>query len=149
VARRVFLDGRKYQDPTYVAGQQTYGYWDGDVLTLKTKGFNSGVVGNGRGWTEPTTELTETFKLQNNGQRLIWTYTYDDPAVYLKPHTFDITFERLPNSQYIFETFCDSKAWFEDQAKQAAAGRGGAAAAPAGRGAGAGPAAPAAPAAGR
>jgi hypothetical protein len=152
VTRRVYLDGRKFQDPSRVPGVQSYGYWDNGVLTIKTKGFGSGAVGTGRGWTEPTTELTETLKLTDNGNRMVWTYTYEDPNVYLKPHSVPVTYERLPTDQYVFENFCDTKLWMEDQAKQAAAGRGavtpagrgGAAATPAGRGAAPAPAAPAA-----
>lgn len=139
--RRVALDGRKFQDPSRVPGVQAYGYWDNGVLTIKSRGFGSGMVGYGRGWTEPTTELTETLKLSADGQRMVWTYTYEDPNVYLKPHAPSVTYERLPADQYIFENFCDSKAWFEDQAKQAAAGRGAGAAPAAGRGRGAAPAA--------
>ena len=132
--RRVALDGRKFQDPSRlpVPGPQSYGYWDRGVLTIKSKGFASAMVGYGRGWTEPTTELTETLKLTDGGNRMVWTYTYEDPNVYLKPHTVSVTYERLPGEQYIFESWCDTRLWLADQAKQAAAGRG--AAAPTGRG---------------
>ncbi len=154
VTRRVVLDGRKFQDASRVPGTQSYGYWDNGVLTIKSRGFGSGMVQYGRGWTEPTTELTETLKLANGGNRMVWTYTYDDPNVYLKPHSVSVTYERLANDLFTFESWCDTRLWLADQAKQAAArggaaapaGRGGAAAAPAGRGAA--PAAPA-PAAGR
>lgn len=135
--RRVPLDGRRFQDPSRVPGVQSYGYWDQGVLTIKSRGFSSGMVGYGRGWTEPTTELTETFKLSADGNRMVWTYTYEDPNVYIKPHAPSVTYERLPVNQYVFENFCDSKAWFEDQAKQQLAGRGAAPAPGRGRGAGA------------
>lgn len=142
-SRRVPLDGRKFQDPSRAPGPQSYGYWDNGVLTIKSRGFGSGVVQYGRGWTEPTTEMTETIKLTDGGNRIVWSYTYEDPTVYIKPHTITFTYERLPANQYIFENFCDTKLWMEDQAKQAAAARGAGAGA-AGRGA-----APAAPGAGR
>ncbi len=143
VTRRVALDGRKFQDVSRVPGVQAYGYWDNGVLTIKSKGFAPGMVQYGRGWTEPTTELTETLKLTNGGNRMVWTYTYEDPNVYLKPHSVSVTYERLASDLYVFENWCDTRLWLADQAKQAAAGRG--AAAPAGRGG----AAPAVPAAGR
>lgn len=125
-ARRVPVDGRKFQDPSRVPGPQSYGYWDNGVLTIKSKGFGSGMVQYGRGWTEPTTEMTETIKLTDGGNRMVWTYTYEDPNVYLKPHTVSVTYERLPSTQYTFENWCDTKLWMEDQAKQAAAGPAGA-----------------------
>jgi hypothetical protein len=140
--RRVLLDGRKFQDPSRVPGVQSYGYWDNGVLTIKSKGFGSGMVSYGHGWTEPTTELTETLKLTDGGTKMVWSYTYDDPNVYLKPHTASITYGRLPTDQYVFENFCDTKLWMADQAKQAAAGRAVGAGPAAGRGAAPTPAAP-------
>lgn len=91
------------------------------------------MTGFGRGWTEPTTELTEMYRLLPGGKRLVITYTYRDPLVYLEPHTFDMMFEILPPNQYALESWCDSKEWIDAQRPQpaAAAGRGAAPAAPA------------------
>lgn len=79
---------------------------------MTSRGFGSGMVQNGR-WTEPSTELTETFSLQPGGNRLIITYTFTDPKVYVKPHTYQMTFDRLPAEQYVFETWCDAKEWMD------------------------------------
>jgi hypothetical protein len=51
--------------------------------------------------------LTETFKPSADGKRLTITYTWNDPAVYAKPHTYDMTFERWDDG-YVFETYCDA-----------------------------------------
>jgi hypothetical protein len=133
--RRIRLDGKGFPDPTRMNGLFSIGRWEGENLVVTTRGFGSGMVQTGRGWTEPSTELTETFKLQPGGNRMIITYTFTDPRVYVKPHTYEMAFERLPPNQYIFESWCDSREWIrENQSQQPApAGRGAAPAA--GRGA--------------
>jgi hypothetical protein len=142
-ARRIRLD-KGFPDASRMNGIFSIGKWEGDNLVVTTRGLGSGMVQFGRGWTEPSTELTETFTLQPGGKRMVITYTYTDPKVYVKPHVYQMTFERLPVEQYVFESWCDSKEWI-DWNQQQAAGRG--AAAPAGRGAapgrGGGAAAPA------
>lgn len=131
-ARRIRLDGKGFPDATRMNGIFSIGKWEGDTLVVTTRGFGSGMVQNGRGWTEPSTELTETFALQPGGQRLVVTYTFSDPKVYVRPHTYQMTFERLPASQYVFESWCDAKEWIDWNRAQQGNGRG---AAPAGRGA--------------
>ena len=59
------------------------------------------------GWRERDTVLTERFKLTPDGKRLTITYTWNDPKVYVKPHTYDISFERW-DAGYVFETWCDA-----------------------------------------
>ena len=57
--------------------------------------------------------------------------------MYIKPHTYDLTFERLPKNVNILESWCDAKEWIEwNKTQQAPAGRGGAPTAPTGRGRG-------------
>lgn len=150
--RRIRLDGKGFPDATRMNGLFSIGRWTGDALVVTTRGFGSGQVQNGRGWTEPSTELTETFRLQPGGNRMVITYTFSDPKVYVKPHSYDMVFERLPATQYIFENWCDSKEWIDEQRQLQ--GQGVNPATPGGRGAaatggrGAQPAAPT-PAGGR
>jgi hypothetical protein len=75
------------------------------------------MTGFGRGWTEPSTELVETFRLSPDGQRLTITYEWNDPKVYVKPLVYDIVFERLPANQQIWESWCDSRLWIEANQK--------------------------------
>lgn len=123
-ARRIRLDGKGFPDPTRMNGLFSIGRWEGDAMVVTTRGFGSGQVQNGRGWTEPSTELTETLKLQPGGNRMIITYTFSDPKVYIKPHSYDMLFERLPPNQYVFESWCDAKLWIEENRRQQP-GRGG------------------------
>jgi hypothetical protein len=138
--RRIRLDGKGFPDPTRMNGLFSIGRWEGDALIVTTRGFGSGQVQNGRGWTEPSTELTETIRVQPGGDRMVITYTFSDPNVYVKPHSYEMVFERLPVNQYIFESWCDSREWIEEQRRLQAQGGGPA------TGRGAQPAAPPAPA---
>ena len=83
------------------------GKWENDALVVTTSGFAPGLVAFGRGWRERATVLTETLKLTPDGKRLSITYTWADPKVYVKPHSYTIQFERV-DSGYVFENWCDA-----------------------------------------
>jgi hypothetical protein len=121
-ARHIRLDGKGFPDPTRMNGLFSIGRWDGDNLVVTTRGFTSGMTAFGRGWTEPSTELTETFQLQLGAKRLVVTYTYSDPNVYVKPHTYHMEFERLPSDVNIVENWCDAKEWIDWNIRQQAGG---------------------------
>jgi hypothetical protein len=118
-ARHIYVDGRSF--PERFAGLYSIGRWQDGALVVRTRGFTPGVIGQdrnrGRGYREATTELTESMKPSADGKRLVITYTYEDPKIYVKPWTYDITFERLPVEQYVFESWCDSRLWIEANAK--------------------------------
>ena len=75
------------------------------------------MTGFGQGWTEPSTELVETFKLSADKNRLVITYQWNDPKVYVTPLVYDIEFERLPAQQQIWESWCDSRLWIDANTK--------------------------------
>jgi hypothetical protein len=112
-ARHIRLDGKGFPDSTRMNGLFSIGKWEGDNLVVTTRGFTSAIVQYGRGWTEPSTELTERFKLLSDGNHLVISYTYTDPKVYIRPHVYDLVFERLPNNLNILENWCDAKEWIE------------------------------------
>jgi hypothetical protein len=85
----------------------TVGRLENGTLVATTTGMNPGIVAFGRGWKERETVLTETFTLSPDGRRLTITYTWNDPTIYVKPHSYDITFERVENG-YVFENWCDA-----------------------------------------
>lgn len=113
--RYMFADGRPF--PARFNGLYTIGRWEKDAFVARTRGFGPGMTGFGRGWTESSTELIETFRVSPDGQRLTVTYEYNDPKIYVKPLVYDIVFERLPPNQQIWETWCDSKLWIDANAK--------------------------------
>ena len=76
------------------------------IDTLGFRGF-AGVPGGGR--RGPETHLTERYRLADNGQRLVVSFTWDDPTIYAKPHSYDLNYYRMPlRKTYAFEDWCDS-----------------------------------------
>ena len=109
-SRHLFLDGRTHPDldvwePTAL-GHSVARYEDGDLM-VDTVGMTPGNVTAG-GRRHPETRLTERFALSEDGQFLTITYTWTDPALYVRPHAYSLTFERLPEGSYHIENWCDS-----------------------------------------
>src|SRR5690242_6486164 len=101
--RHIYLDGRKHPDPEHLipsVNGHAVGHWEGDTLVVDTIGFSGGGGTPGGGRVGPGTHLTERFKLQNGGETLSVTYTWDDPAIYLKPHTYELTYHRSAPGTY-------------------------------------------------
>ena len=108
--RTIYIDGRPHPalsrfTPTAV-GHST-GRYEGGVLVVETIGLSAGTVSAG-GWRTPETKLTERYRVSPDGQRLTVTYTWEDPRVYVKPHSYEIVSERTPAGSYAFEAWCDS-----------------------------------------
>ena len=108
--RTIHLDGRVHPHlsrwtPTAVG--HSVGRYEGGALIVDTIGLATGNVTAG-GWRTPETVLTERFRPSADGKRLTITYTWQDPKVYLKPHTYEIVAERTPPGSWAFEGWCDS-----------------------------------------
>ena len=75
--------------------------WDGDALVVDTVGFSAtkGLLAiPGGGYRTEATHLTERYRLLNNGAILSVTFTWEDPTVFLAPHTYEYRYQRLPAS---------------------------------------------------
>lgn len=108
--RHIYLDGRPHPPMAVrvprVAGHSV-GRYEGNVLVVETLGFTPGaVVGGGQRTSE--TRLTERLEVAPDGQTMTITYTWDDPKIYQKPHTYRYVFDRLPSGSYAFEDWCDA-----------------------------------------
>jgi len=80
---------------------------DGQVpAALEQAATEGGAVVYG-GKRRPETKLTERFELTPDGN-LRLTYTWEDPGLYVRPHTYEYVFEPLPEDSYALETWCDS-----------------------------------------
>ena len=111
--RHIYLDGRGHPDPsTYepTTNGHSIGHWEGDTLVVDTIGFSELGARNvpGGGLRGKTSHLVERFHLFENGARLSITFTWDDPSVYLKPHTYEIRYFKDPAGTYAYEDFCDA-----------------------------------------
>lgn len=108
--RHIYMDGRGHPDLTKLAPGlygHSIGRYEGGALVVDTIGLPAGAV-QGGGRRRPETRLTERFELAPDAKHLTITYTWDDPFLYVKPHTYQYSFERLPPGSYAFETWCDS-----------------------------------------
>jgi hypothetical protein len=113
--RHIYMDGRPHPSlwaPT-PAGH-SLGRREGDVLVVETVGMTAGAVVAG-GMRTPETKLTERFEVSADGRRLTITYTWDDPKIYQRPHTYQIFMERLPAGSYALEEWCDASDPLEQQ----------------------------------
>ena len=112
-ARHIYLDGRDHPpmdefDPT--TNGHSVGRWEGNVLVVDTVGFNT--VGNlgipGGGLRGETSHLTERYELREGGAVLNVQFTWEDPNVFARPHTYDFTYYRGREGEYAREYFCDA-----------------------------------------
>jgi hypothetical protein len=109
-SRRFYMDGRPHPDLARLTpslyGHST-GRYEGNALIVDTVGLSVDNVPGG-GKRRPETRLTERLELAPDGKHLTITYTWDDPGLYVRPHTYQYLFERLPEDSYALETWCDS-----------------------------------------
>ncbi|MGC4028599.1 MAG: hypothetical protein QM696_06995 [Steroidobacteraceae bacterium] len=109
-ARSIWLDGRSHPDASHWVPQGAghgVGHYENGEFVVDTVGLPAGRV-PADGWRTPETHLGERFKLSEDGQHMTITYTYSDPKIYTKPHTFFYTFDRSPPGSYALEEWCDA-----------------------------------------
>jgi hypothetical protein len=107
--RIIYLDGRAHPPAsllTPTGGGNSVGHFDHGVLLVDTVGMTPGQVPAG-GWRLPSTHLQERYQTSADGKQLLVTYTWSDPKVYVKPHSYTYKFDRLPAGSYAFEEWCD------------------------------------------
>lgn len=108
--RHIWLDGRPHPNlagrvPT-LAGHSV-GRYEGDTLMVDTVGLTSAAAPGG-GVRTPETHLIERLEVAADGKTMTITYTWQDPKIYAKPHTYSYVFDRLPAGSYAFEDWCDA-----------------------------------------
>jgi hypothetical protein len=107
--RHIYLDGRQHPDPAHVESSvngHAVGHWEGDTLVVDSIGFPGGAGAPGGGRVGPKTHLVERFRLLDGGKMLSVTFTWEDPAIYLKPHTYELTYHKSDPGTYAFEEYC-------------------------------------------
>jgi hypothetical protein len=108
-ARHIYLDGRKHPDPTSLVPNvngHSIGKWQGNSLIVDTVGFLPGGGTPGGGRIGAATHLTEKFMLLDGGKKLQVTFTWEDPSIFLKPHTYDFTYYKSAPESYALEDYC-------------------------------------------
>ena len=115
--RHIYIDGRPHPPLngwTPTPAGHSIGRYEGNVLVIDTIGFTPGNVVAG-GQRTPETRLTERFAVSPDGKTMTVTYTWQDPKIYQKPHTYSYVFDRLPAGSYAFEEWCDASDPIERQ----------------------------------
>lgn len=113
--RHIYMDGRPHPNNWVPTGAgHSVGHYEGDVLVVDTVGMTAGTVVAG-GRRSPETHLTERFEVSADGTRMTITYTWNDPKIYEKPHTYQYFMERMPAGSYAFEEWCDAGDPIEQQ----------------------------------
>lgn len=116
-SRRIYMDGRAHPAPSLwmpsPAGHSV-GHYENGVLVVDTVGLTPGGVPGG-GYRSSETHLTQRFEVSPDGKHLILKFTYTDPTIYVKPHSYQLTFDRLPEDSSAFEDWCDASDPIEKQ----------------------------------
>jgi len=109
-SRHIYMDGRSHpSDVEHTSNGHSIGHWEGDdTLMIDTVGFLgfAGVPGGGR--RGPNTHLVEQYKIVDSGEHLTVRFSWDDPAIYTKPHSYTLNYYKMPKDTYAFEDPCDS-----------------------------------------
>jgi len=106
-ARFIYLDGRDHSE-TKAPGYRpsgfghSVGHIEGETLVVDTVAFpticdnrHPVMVTPGGGRAKSTTHLVERFRLGDNGEEMSITFTWEDPTVFLEPHTYTYKFKKL------------------------------------------------------
>jgi hypothetical protein len=112
-ARHIYVSGVGHPNmDTYDAQSNGHsiGHWGGDTLVVDTIGFSDKGVTSipGGGIRTENSHLTERYRLLDGGKRLSVVFTWEDPKVFSKPHTYEFRYYRAPAGTYAREYFCDS-----------------------------------------
>ena len=111
--RTIYIDGRQHPnmdifDNTTVG--DSVGHWEGDTLVVDTIGFSDKGVTSipGGGVRTPDSRLVERYKLLDDGKRLLVTFSWTDPKVFAKPHTYSYLYYRAAPGYRAGNTDCDA-----------------------------------------
>ena len=106
-ARHIYLDGRKHPNPVVPnVNGHSVGHWEGNSLIVDTVGFTPGGGTPGGGRIGAATHLTEKFTVVDGGKLLQVIFTWEDPSIYLNPHTYELDYHRSPADAYALEDYC-------------------------------------------
>jgi hypothetical protein len=110
--RHIYLDGRSHPDAGHfipTTNGHSIGHWEGNELVVDTTNFSA--EGHpeipGGGFRGTRSHLVERFKLIDN-QHLQITFTWDDPTVFVKPHSYYFVYHKMAPGTYAFEDSCDA-----------------------------------------
>ena len=98
--RYIYTDGRMHPGKDELEGStngHSIGRWEGTTLIVDTIGFNDRGVTRipGGGFRAQASHLVERYRLLEDGQRLSVSFTWEDPAVFQRPHTYEFRYYKV------------------------------------------------------
>jgi len=99
--RYIYTDGRTHPDAEELEGTtngHSVGRWQGEALLVDTVGFNDrGITAvPGGGYRTARSHLVERYQLSSDGQQLTVTFTWTDPAVFRRAHSYAFRYHKVP-----------------------------------------------------
>jgi len=112
-ARHIYTDGRGHVNPDVfdpLANGHSIGHWEGGTLVVDTLGFSTEGVTDipGGGRRTADSHLTERYRLLDGGNRLSVVFTWNDPKVFQKPHTYEYRYYKAPKGTEAREYDCNA-----------------------------------------
>jgi hypothetical protein len=100
--RYIYTDGRKHPAADELEGTtngHSIGRWNGDALLVDTVGFNDrGITAiPGGGYRTNRSHLVEQYRLSGGGQQLTVTFTWTDPVVFRRAHSYAFRYYKVPS----------------------------------------------------
>jgi hypothetical protein len=116
--RHVYLNKKEMPDPALRAPTGS-GYSIGHIepdgtLVVETSDMTPGRVTAG-GYRTPKTVVEQRYIPDPDGKHLKLVITWKDPEIYVTPHTYTYTFERVPKGSNSLDEFCDATNPLEGQ----------------------------------
>jgi hypothetical protein len=100
--RHIYLDRKEnmvLDDYDFTSTGDSVGHWEGNTFVVTTVGIDGSkglTLLPGGGFRTTDSRLTESFRLANNGNALLVTFTWEDPKVFTAPHTYAYRYTRAP-----------------------------------------------------
>lgn len=112
IARHLYIDGRKHvpaDDFEATTVGHSIAHWEGDTLVVDTIGFSDrGLVGiPGGGFRTNNSHLVERYRLEGRGNILSVTFTWTDPGVFARPHSYSFRYQRANPGDNVPEPYCE------------------------------------------
>lgn len=107
--RFFYMDGRDHsavKSRSYIptGTGHSIARWEGKTLVVDTVGFAPKVCDTrfpimrtpGGGLAKDTTHLEERIELLENGEILLFTFTWEDPSIFTKPFRYSYKYRKIP-----------------------------------------------------
>jgi hypothetical protein len=103
-ARIIRINGAPIPDGLYQWSGDSIGHWEGDTLVVHSKGFHP-QASNRFIPSSNELEVTERLELISDSE-IFYQYTVDDPGIYSRPFTVEMSLSKKTEGERIYEYAC-------------------------------------------